>query len=400
MFHFKALVLLDQGDLLADPFRLLNHFDLNNTRTQTTQFTASPNRIFDKSNMVFGFQKSTDQSKKSPQTHQNEVYTPIPCYESEYVPTLWSLRQNFALSEAIIDAKNYENLGMYHEKICDLLLTRSQSPYSFKEVATAPYVGFQIDSKGIFKAIRDAISHSPSNQQPDLLRRQSKLATLYEKQLIFNGKVENFSDAIGLAEAVVAQTPEDDTARPLCLKCLSNLLHHKFERTGDPSSINDSVDYKIAAVEFVVKKPLVHDNDLNARILRNSALKLEFRSRWNGSLTDLDRAIDHSEQALQLLGSKAQNRLIYMCESGSIRASRFQRTRKDDDLNLGIDTMERAIAAIDKNNRYRLALLDSLSSRYLERYEHKNELKDLELRFANPRMLAMLNLVFQSDIQT
>jgi tetratricopeptide (TPR) repeat protein len=279
--------------------------------------------------------------------------------------------EHLDVSDAQEDAKEDPGSADKQEALADLLVCQTQHWGDAK-------VGFFFDSGGLFRAMKEAISLTSPDQASQLLRRQSKLAMCYEKRYTLKQDVNDLRSGILLAEHVVDQTPDSDPTKPFRLTCLANLLGHRFERGGDPNDGHGAVTYAAQAVELGERLESAND-DAVARLRRTLAVLLEARSHRTGSLSDLEQAIQQTEQALERITASNPDRLAYIGEVGNMLVRKFQKSRDKRDLDSGITKMERAASAIPKGDAMLPRLLDNQSNGYLELYRQTGNMEVLAL---------------------
>ncbi|KAM4054571.1 CHAT domain-containing protein [Hirsutella rhossiliensis] len=324
------------------------------------------------------FKKTKARRTGETKTTVQRPFQPLPYYDwGRHVRSLGLFEhvdEHMDVWDAQADAKADPDSAEKQETVADLLMCRTQTWSNNK-------VGFYFDSSEILRAINKAISLTPLDQPDQLLRCESKLAMFYERRYGLKGDVSDLRSGIPLAQRVVAQTPDSDSTKPFRLTCLANLLAYRFEREGNLDDAHSAVRFAAEAAELGEQANQGDDGnkDVVSRLKRNLSVKLEMRSSRTGSLSDLEQAIQLTEQALDLVTARNPDRLRYISEAGNMRAIKFQKSKDIRDLMRGIAAMERATSATPKGDAGLPRLLDNQANGYLERYEWGGDKEDLKL---------------------
>ncbi|EQL03712.1 hypothetical protein G6O67_005383 [Ophiocordyceps sinensis] len=299
-------------------------------------------------------------------------FQPLPYYDwGRHVRSLGLFEhvdEHMDVADAQAEAKADPDSAEKQETVADLLMCRTQTWSSNR-------AGFYFDSSELYGAINRAISSTPPDRPEQLLRRESKLAMFHERRYGLKGDASDLKSGIPLAQRVAAQTPDSDSTKPFRLTCLANLLAYRFQREGNLDDAHGAVRFAAEAAE------LAHQGDKDAvsRLKRNLSVKLEMRSSRTGSLSDLEQAIQQTEQALELVSARNPDRLLYIGEAGNMRAIKFRKSKDIRDLVGGVAAMERAASAVPKGDAALPRLLDNLANGYLERYERGRDKQDVGL---------------------
>jgi tetratricopeptide (TPR) repeat protein len=299
--------------------------------------------------------------------HSEQALLPLPYYSWGKDAHSDRFLEQSDLWDAQQQVKADPNSAEKQEILADSFMVRSQA-----KPDASP--AFELES-----ALTSAISSTSPDQPERLLRRESKLAVFYERRYVLKGKMDDLKAGIALATRVAEGTPDSDMAKPHRLTCLSNLLAHRFEWKGNPHDMNKAVAFAAAAVDLA--GPFMRNAgnpDGISRLTRNLSGKLELRSKYTGSLSDLEQAIEEAERALELMSGHNPDRLPYIGEVGNMRARKFQKSQDIDDLKGGIAAMERAVVAATGNAELP-RLHDNMANAYFAWYESNGSKPALKL---------------------
>ena len=200
----------------------------------------------------------------------------------------------------------------------------------------------------------DLLETMAQDAPPQLKRSyQTRLARVLDQKLTyFGGSLPTWYRAVEILEAVLADTPADDPARPAHQGQLAIALHQLAEQTGDLQQTERAVSLASAALEATRE-----DAPEWAAYARDLAVILRGRARRTSSREDVDQAVRLLEQ-IDMTSLAGPDAYVPRVSLGNALLLRFQICRSRADLDKAVATMEDAVACTSR----RLPSGESLSA--------------------------------------
>jgi CHAT domain-containing protein len=220
----------------------------------------------------------------------------------------------------------------------------------------------------------DLLETMAQDAPPDLRRLyQTQLARVLDQKLTyFGGSLPTWHRAVEIAEAVLADTPADDPARPAYQDQLAIALHQLAEQTGDLQQTERAVALASAALEATRE-----DAPEWAAYARNLAVILRGRARKTSSREDVDQAIRLLEQ-IDMNSLAGPDAYVPRVSLGNALLLRFQLRRGLEDLDKAVATMEDAVACTMPQTPQRRVALRNLTAALQVRHAVTADPGDLE----------------------
>ena len=182
---------------------------------------------------------------------------------------------------------------------------------------------------------------------------------------------------LGLLEAAEtlvrrAAAPEG-IERGFCLANLCLVLMRRFEATGDPAVLSESVDVGRAAVDLVEEQ-----GPDRGTALANLGTALHARFRLYGNQADLDEAIGLSRQTVAITSADSPSYPLFLANLASVLRDRFRRTDDLADLDEAVSCNERAFRMAPADYPDKAALASNLSATLLSRFDHTGREADFQ----------------------
>ena len=220
----------------------------------------------------------------------------------------------------------------------------------------------------------DLLETMAQDAPPQLKRSyQTRLARVLDQKLTyFGGSLPTWYRAVEILEAVLADTPAGDPARPAHQGQLAIALHQLAEQTGDLQQTERAVSLASAALEATRE-----DAPEWAAYARDLAVILRGRARRTSSREDVDQAVRLLEQ-IDMTSLTGPDAYVPRVSLGNALLLRFQICRSQADLDKAVATMEDAVACTTPQTPQRRVALRNLTAALQARHAVTADPKDLE----------------------
>ncbi|KLU92421.1 hypothetical protein MAPG_11367 [Magnaporthiopsis poae ATCC 64411] len=204
-----------------------------------------------------------------------------------------------------------------------------------------------------------------------------RLADNYQQ----TGRFEDLEEAVRIMEQAV-----DIRGESIQPDMLSNLgvmlawLGRRFERTGSISDLNRAVEVTGEAMDAT---PQNHPD--RAMYLNNLGNLLGSRFERTGSMGDLNRAVEVTGMAMDATPQNHPNRIICLNNLGNWLGTRFDRTGSMNDLNRAVEVAGMAVDATPQNHPDRATCLNNLGNLFSTRFDRTGSMDDLNRSLSSYR---------------
>ena len=189
------------------------------------------------------------------------------------------------------------------------------------------------------------------------------------------GAVEDLNRAITMTKEAVEITPLDSIYRVERLQTFSYALQCRFERMSLPEDLEGAISSAYESIKCAEN----HRNQTTLAYLHNSLSNaLNLRFKWEGSMEDLNRAVDASEDAVKLIPGEHSIRPVFLNNLCIVLSCRYDHRGSLDDLNRAIDVAEELVTQTPKWHAGRWSRLNNLGGYLKRRFERLGSIKDLE----------------------
>lgn len=180
----------------------------------------------------------------------------------------------------------------------------------------------------------------------------------------------DLDEAIDCYRRAVAEATNDHE-RAMFLTNLSSALQSDFTKTGNPASLDESVDANQRALAA-----LPADTPYQAAIHANLGRALLGRFGRHGEQPDLDQAIGHAQQAVRLLGPRDEHVREVRQILGRALRSRFEWLRDPADLDAAIEQFRLVAKGVPADHAQYSGYVAGLSSALLVRFGESGDMAD------------------------
>lgn len=246
----------------------------------------------------------------------------------------------------------------------------------------------------------------------------SNSAACYQRRYELTGDVADLELALGLAQRVVAETPDGHPLRPGRLQNRANALSLRYELSGDADDVHCAVaDLREAVATTPALSPGLHgyldnlgnslrklyaregdlvilDEALGAywqavtrtpeghpdlpNFLNNLGTGYKDRFYRTKDKGDFDEALRLFERAVELARPGAPGYVLSLANLGTALRTKFLYTRQLPDLNRAVDVLRRVVDNAPDEPVKRAGFLSGLGGALLTRAETNRDLGDLE----------------------
>lgn len=269
-----------------------------------------------------------------------------------------------AAEEAVRTAPSSDpNTAIYQNNLAMVLLSRYRSiePPDHRDLDRA------IDAR------MDVLKTVPPSQ-PIRSTILNGLALSLRSRAVLTGSVDDLNLAVKLYEANINQVPETDKDKILYHNNLGLALEVRFERTGSFRDLNRAVQVVQEGLRLAHTMP-------SDRATCLDTLSLLFQMRFERSVIpadeDLRRAVEASEESLQLTLKTTIPRGRRLKSLGDALVKRYSDLKNPEDLNKAISYYEEALNAIPIDSQLYKLCLNNLSTALQHRYEETKSVEYL-----------------------
>ncbi|KAI2621937.1 CHAT domain-containing protein [Hypomontagnella submonticulosa] len=182
-----------------------------------------------------------------------------------------------------------------------------------------------------------------------------------------DGVLDKLREAIRITTELVNENPLNSA-----LGNLATMLVRLFERTHSMDDLDRAIEVTNTAVDLV---PRGHPNE--NQCLSNLGAVLLARFKRLGSMEDLNRAIDTMETLVNNAPAPHPFRYMYLNNLGSAVGMRFHREGSMVDLDRAIDVSKKALGSIPKSHSDRANVLNTLGDLIGQRFKRTGLTDDL-----------------------
>jgi len=195
-------------------------------------------------------------------------------------------------------------------------------------------------------------------------------------------------------EQEVEQSPPNSPSLPGPLNNLGGALMHRYRRTEDVADLERAIGAFEQAVDlsppnspslpvhamgtFEQAERYPRSSPILPAILNNLGYSLERRYRRTEDVADLERAIEASEQAVELSPPGSPTLPDFLHLLGGMLGQRYHRTGDLVDLERAIEAVERAIELSPPDSRRLPVILNNLGTELERRYDLTGDVTNLE----------------------
>ncbi|MFG1798342.1 CHAT domain-containing protein [Nocardia sp. NPDC049149] len=173
--------------------------------------------------------------------------------------------------------------------------------------------------------------------------------------------------------------------RAACAGALTTALRIRFERTGDPVSLDEAICAGTDAVAMVTSEHPSH-----AEYTSNLAAAILRRYDLSGDMTDVDHAIELFRESTIAIAEENPRRTTSLSNLGIALAKRYRLTGATDDLDEAIEAGWAAVNYLD-SEPHGVGRLEALAAALHTRYESSRAAADLDdLRTIHSALVAVL----------
>ncbi|WP_344668330.1 CHAT domain-containing tetratricopeptide repeat protein [Catenulispora yoronensis] len=179
--------------------------------------------------------------------------------------------------------------------------------------------------------------------------------------------------AVQLWQRIIVSTPDSHVDRGKRLAALGFALQIRFDRTGVPADLDESIAACRQAVETTSKNQADH-----ALFSMNLGTALFLRFERTGVLADSDEAIAAFRRAVETTPDDQLIRSAFLSGLGNALRSRFGRTGNSADLNEAVDVGRQSVAATPEDEPDHAGFLANLGNALSTRFTSTGVLGDLD----------------------
>ena len=169
------------------------------------------------------------------------------------------------------------------------------------------------------------------------------------------------------------------------LNALSVLLMHRFARLGDASDINKAVEHQEQALLLTTQGHLDHANQLaslaNTMAWRFSAL---------GGVSDISSAIENGQKAVLLTPDEHPEHAARIDALACSLQSRFKRLGDLSDIDAAIENEQKAVLLTPEGHPAHVSRLQSLANSLISRFDRLGDLSDINSAIENRQKAVLL----------
>ena len=201
---------------------------------------------------------------------------------------------------------------------------------------------------------------------------QNSLATALHHRFERSGDISDLNRSIQALQDAIAMTPEKHPHMSGLLNNLGNTFLERFGLLRDVSDLSRSILVRERALLLIPQK---HPN--RPPLLLNLANSLLSRFECSGDVLDLDKSIELFENAALLASNKSLSMLAILQNLGNSLGSRFEQTGDLSDIDKAILAQERALAIIPNEHPDRAGLIHGLGQSLMRRFKRTSDTVDL-----------------------
>ncbi|KZP19143.1 hypothetical protein FIBSPDRAFT_828515 [Athelia psychrophila] len=195
------------------------------------------------------------------------------------------------------------------------------------------------------------------------------------------GEMADLEQAIIYQQAALELRPPKHPSRSISLNNLANSLWTRFEQLGQMADLEQAIIYQRAALELC---PPGHTaiSERRTTIAQSpsiiSAIKLCTRFQQSGQMADLEQAIIHQQDALELHPPGNPNRPTSLNNLAGSLSTRFEQLGQMADLEQAIIYQRDALELRPPGHPNHSTSLNNLANSLLTRFEQLGQMADLE----------------------
>jgi tetratricopeptide (TPR) repeat protein len=197
------------------------------------------------------------------------------------------------------------------------------------------------------------------------------------RQALDSAAPDLLSAAVDLWQRSVRVTPADHPYRATRLNDLGIALRIRFERSGDPTDLDQAI---ANAQEAVRTTPADHPNP---KRLNNLGIALRIRFERSGDPTDLDQAVANTQEAVRTTPADHPDRAGYLSTLGDALRVRFGRSGDPTDLDQAVANGQEAVRTTPADHPNRALYLNNLGGALRDRFERTGGQTDLDQAVAH-----------------
>ncbi|KAH8145694.1 uncharacterized protein LAJ45_10334 [Morchella importuna] len=198
------------------------------------------------------------------------------------------------------------------------------------------------------------------------------LGGLYLSRHRHTGDSQDLDKAIEIGEGALSRSSEEDPSRALYLTNITQLLFQRSTRYHNPEDLKEGTR---RIIEILAVTPL--DDPQRPRRCYILAAFYKMRYDNSGNLIDLNKAIELSEEALQLFPPTHISRFQVYNLLAKVYTLRYHRLEGVENIELSIEWARKTYSAIGSPRADRSAASMTLARSLMNRFKHKKKKDDI-----------------------